>query len=734
MPAAVVAAVAAVGAAVGGTVGAFMIMNAAAIASVTLLAGSLAVGSHQRRKAKAAALAAYNASLQDRLVMTSTTNGARTRCYGRVRNVDGVIFKATRGANKEYYTLFIAVAGHEIDAFETVYFNDAPVTLDGNGYVQTAPYSLSKSTSKSSTITLNGSGGGTVTATGSIVAGSAQATAPAAGNDDAPAPLTATVSGAVITVSGGAPGGSAVVTWQESAAESKARVRFYTGAAGQDVSAVLAPLFPGLITVGTHRFAGIAGLLVDLEYDTDAYPTGVPTISAVFRGAKVLDPRTSITAWTENPALIARDWALHANGGGLSAAHLRESSFTAAANACDTVQAFSTTAGTQNLPLYTCGMVCRLDEDPWQAFQEVVESMAGKAGWSGGQLHLVAGVYRAPVATITEDWVIDADPVQIVPEPPMEEAVNVYRATISDKAQSYLPVSAPEVRAGAYITADGRELPREITLGGVTDTTHAQHVCGVLMRESRNALQVQLTCNLRAFQLELFDVVSVTLPRFGWTAKTFEVMDWRFGLTGGVQLALKETAATIYQPDTGFGILDLTPNTELPNPTSVAAVTGLLPTTEVAYLDDGQPVVRALVSWNAHPDAGVQRGGYIEIQYLYMGTTDQPIGWVNNTPAAVTWVNAGSQPVVWNSQQPIDASASSAWMTERARGDQTRHIVNGMRANAIYLVRARAENPLGVRSGWSVQKVFVTGGVLLPGMVETFEAFNAAGVGYSTYI
>lgn len=674
MPAAVTAVVAAIGAGLGGTVGAFMIMNAAAIASAAVIVTTLAVGDHQRRKAKQAARDAYNASLQDRLVMVPSYMGARSRCYGRVRNVDGVLFKGTRGTNKEIYTLFIAVAGHEIDAFEQVYFGDTLVTLDGNGYVQTAPYALPVKTSKSQTITLNGTGGGSVTSTGTLVAGSANAAEDNPGIDN-DIPLTVSVAGSVITVSGGGAGGVATVSWQETTSPSKARVRFYTGAAGQDVSTVLQPLFPSLITTGQHRFAGIAGMLVDLEYDTDAYPGGVPSISAVFRGAKIFDPRTGLTAWSENPALIARDWALYARGGACVAADLAAASLTAAANACDTVQAYTTPSGTTSLPLYTCGIVASLEADPWQTFQEIVESMAGKAGWAGGLLRVVAGVYRAPVATITEDWISDAGAVRIVPEPPTDEAVNIYRPTLADKAQAYTVVQAPEVRAATYITADGRELPREVTLGGVTDTTHAQHVCGVLMRDARNALSVVLPCNLRAFQLELYDVVSVTLPRFGWSAKTFEVVGWQFALSGGIELVLKETAAAIYQPDSLFAVVDVTPNTALPNPALAPAMGALTVTGGTTVLTDGTSVTRVRVQWPAPADQSVSGSGAVELQY-WPATQALPAG---------DWVQA----------PPIPGNALETTLA-------------GVKAGTVYLFRARFVTALGVRGAWGVHASYLT--------------------------
>ena len=654
----------------------FIASNATAINAVALATASSVQADRQRRKA----IAKYNAGLEDRLVMTATTSAARSRCYGRVRNVEGVLFKATRGANNEFYTLFIAVAGHQIDGFETVYFGDQVATLDGDGYVQTAPWLRDNKLTRTQSLVLDGAGAGSVTAPGAVVAGTAAAVVPGAG-DEPEQPLSASVSGATISVTGGPAGATATVTWQEPSGISKARVRFYDGSPSQDVSTVLAPLFPGLITAGEHRFAGIAGMLVDLEFDPDAYPGGVPQISAVFRGARVLDPRTGLTVWTENPALQARDWALYPYGGACSTGDLVEASFTAAANACDIAQPFTTPSGTITQPLFTAGMVLRLGEDPWAQFDELVEAMAGKRGWAGGQLRVVAGVYRAPVITITESWLGGQDAVQIVPEPPTDEAVNIYRATLADKDQGYVVVQAHELRAEGYITADGRELPREITLGAVTDTVHAQHVCGVLMRDARNGLIVSLPCNLRAYQLELFDVVAVTLPRFGWAAKEFEVVDWQFSLSGGVVLTLKETAPSIYQPDAVFAELDVTPNTALPSPAVVPTIGTLTVTSGTVALTDGSLVTRTRVQWPAVADESVRSNGGVELQYAL----------VTGGLAAGTWVSA-----------PPESGAA------------VETVITGLKLGFAYAVRARAINALGVRGAWSAQAVHLVLGSRRP--------------------
>lgn len=633
-------------------------------------AATLAYGGHQRRKQQRAARDAFNASVQDRLVMTATAQAARSRVYGRVRNVDGVVFKQTHGTNKEFYTLVIALAGHEVDAIEQVWFNDAPVTLDGSGNVTSAPWAVTGRSSPHVTMTVAG-GAGSVVLPSAVVSGTVVAVIehPLAGSPEitTSTTVTGTLSGSTFSVTGAPLDGEYRVTWNSDATESRARVRMYTGAPGQNLYADLTALVGGAVGA-SDRFEGFAALLVTLQYDQDAFPSGVPSISAVMRGARVYDPRTATTAWTQNPALIARDWSLYAYGGGCSSAELNEPSFTAAANACDVSTAFALPAGGPVvLPLYQCGIVIPLDANPDEALSEVCEAMAGQWGWGGGKLSVRAGVYRAPVATITEDWLSGAEAIQVTPGAGQAEAINIIRPTYADAAQGYVQTPGPEVRATSYVAADGRELVSELQLGGVTQSVHAQHVCGVLLREAREGLTVQLPCNLRAYPLELFDVVSVTLSRFGWAAKLFEVVGWSFTLTGGVMLTLRETAAAIYTPDAEFDLLNTSPNTGLPRPAAPPALTGLAATSGGVAQLDGSSLARIRVTWDAVASEAVRQSGSIEVQ--------------------VAEVYPGLPTGDWPTLAPVAGRALGA-------------DVFGQRIGRLVAIRARAVNTLGMRGPW----------------------------------
>jgi hypothetical protein len=702
-----------------------------ALATAASIVTSIAVGAYEAKRARQRARDAYNASLKDRLVAVPTTDAARSRAYGRVRNADGIIFKGSWGPKKEHYVIVMAVAGHEIDGIESIYFADDHIAdadlaaPDANGWQVVLKPPYLKNSVNTSVAVCNVSGGsgsvalpsppvGPVYAAISINQGSEL------GYQDYQ--VTPSVSGNVITISGAPIDGAWTISYQAQSDAAKARVRKFLGGPGQDLSQYLAAKFPDQIKAGVHRGEGIAGVIVEFDFDQDIYPSGVPGVSCVFRGAKVYDPRTGLTRWTENPALIARDWALYAYGGRAQSSELDDPSFIAAANYCDIMHAFAVDNGiggtiVVNDPLYRCGIVCKTDADPWQNFGAIVDSMAGRYGWAGGKLRVRAGGYTTPVMTITESFLRGAEltvtgdslvqasgggaSISVVPAPPRTELVNVMRPTISDAGANYAPNTIKEVRATTYIALDGEEYAREVEYPGIAYPFHAQHVAGVRMREARNGLTAILPCNMQAYPLELFDTVYVDLPRFGWEGKTFEVVGWRWSLTGGITLTLKETAASIYDPDALFSSTDLTPNTSLPDPFDVPTPTGITLASgddQLLRQADGTVLTRVLVTWLPTTSESVRDGGAILIKY---GRATAP---------------------------------ESEWTTVEVPGDATRAYVTGVQDGAFYLFKLQARSARQIRGRPSAPILHrVIGKTTPPKDVSLFTVVEMPGMGRSYY-
>jgi hypothetical protein len=83
------------------------------------------------------------------------------------------------------------------------------------------------------------------------------------------------------------------------------------------------------------KLSNCAYLYVKLKYDRNAF-SGLPTITADVRGRTLYDPRDGQTRYSNNPALVIRDYLSNTiYGRGIATSAIDDTSIAAAANACD---------------------------------------------------------------------------------------------------------------------------------------------------------------------------------------------------------------------------------------------------------------------------------------------------------------------------------------------------------------------------------------------------------------
>ena len=125
----------------------------------------------------------------------------------------------------------------------------------------------------------------------------------------------------------------------------------------------------------SHRLQGIAYLYVKLKYDVDAFPTGIPNISAEIKGKKVLDFRDGTTAFSSNPALCLYDYLTDTRFGlATPTGNIDTTSFTTVANICDEDISLAG-GGTENR--YESHGIVYSNVDPMTAIDELLGSMLG---------------------------------------------------------------------------------------------------------------------------------------------------------------------------------------------------------------------------------------------------------------------------------------------------------------------------------------------------------------------
>lgn len=563
-------------------------------------------GMHQASKAKRQARQAWEASLSDRKVMIRSAEAPRTITYGRDRVSGPLVYACTSGTYGEYLHVVVALAGHEIDAVEEIYLGDEPLgALDGSGYVQSgSKYYKSSVNPRWESLTV---------ASGQVTLAASPAAIVSVTYQDAwDGPVyfpSYTLAGSVVTVGAGLNGKLLNVSYTATEDAALVQVKHFLGIAAGERDTALETASGGQWTAD-HLGKGVARVRVTLKYDPDIFGGGLPNISAVIRGKKVLDTRTSTTAWTTNAALIARDYIVSTQGFGESAAAINTTVINAAANICD--ETVTTASGTQ--ARYTANGTLSTDDNRIENLSMILSAMVGTAVRSGGEWLIRAGAYVSPSLDLTDSDLADGA-ISVVPALPKRELFNSVRGKIVDPAQQYASGDFPPYSSATYVAADGGEaLYRDIVLPMTSDAEAAQRIAKLMLHRARQSLAFSATFNLRAYRLQPGNTFRFTAALFGWTNKVFRVVERRLEQPGRVQLQIQEEASAVYDwTYTEATGLDPAPNTDLPDPSVVSAIAGLTPTANLVRGSDGVWRIDLSASWAASADAGVRFGGQVEL-------------------------------------------------------------------------------------------------------------------------
>jgi len=306
----------------------------------------------------------------------------------------------------------------------------------------------------------------------------------------------------------------------------------------------------GLTT--NDRFRGIAYIYAKLTYDTDAFPNGIPNISAIVQGKKVLDTRTSATAFSSNPVLILRDYLTDTKYGlGSAATEIDTTSFDAAANVCDEDVTLAA-GGTENR--YEAHGVIDTENQPKQIIEEILSSMAGSLYYSGGKWYVKAGAYSAPSVTLTEDDLMGA--ITINTKPSRRDNFNAVKGVfLPAEDGNFQPTDYTPVTSSTFETEDnGEQVFTNLDLPFTQSSSMAQRIAKINLFKARQQLVMTLPCKLTAFKHNVGDTIMVTLDRFGFSSKVFEITNWQFAssvsddgsATLGVDLTVRELASSVY--------------------------------------------------------------------------------------------------------------------------------------------------------------------------------------------
>lgn len=358
---------------------------------------------------------------------------------------------------------------------------------------------------------------------------------------------------------------------------------------------------------------GLAYIVVSLKFDQDKFPSGIPNIKATIRGKRVYDPRDGVTKWTDNAALVIRDFYLSPMLG-VEAEDIDDPMFIEAANISDQPVLNADSSISKR---YTINGQFEADEAISSILDDMHETCAGEPTYMAGKHGLLVGAYYGPATMVLNDDMIISD-IEITPETAYNQKVNIVTGTFVDKEQDYTEADFPPVRIEAWVEEDGNEFTQDKKYRFVTDEWHAQRLAQITLNRSRLGRTIKLTANYFGYAMRPGYYVKLTIKTLGIINQEFRITSWELNGVNGVGLTLRQETVAVWDDAIGKPLIrpDLTvlPNRQVTPPWNL----------QYQVMEIGE-VVQGALTWNNTSDIVynnviVRQAGFIVYTVQVPGT------------------------------------------------------------------------------------------------------------------
>ena len=395
----------------------------------------------------------------------------------------------------------------------------------------------------------------------------------------------------------------------------------HLGGADQIADAAAVAAIPNW--TNTHRLRGLAYVYIRLEIDSDQTVwRGEPAITAIVRGKKILDTRSGLVAYSNNPSMCTRDYIVNSiYGKGLVASRLDDALFNSAADFCDQTTSVTRTLSrsfydevdrefvnapptTQTLQItrFTCNLVIDTGRTVFQNTQELLGTFRGILPPTFNTGPTVEDI-GPPVVNIDADDIVGSISVdtgtindrknRIVVRFPSELADFEYD-------EAFYPIDTDPIRA-TWLEEDGDvNLEGVFTFNGISNKAEALQAAEIIAKRSRFNIVVNLSLQPEFIVYDVAQIISMTDETHGWIEKPFRINRKVITEDGLVRVTLAEHEDSIY-PWSGRSYDDRQGGTNLGNPEVVDAPTNVL------LLPDNTLTTTGALTWEYATNAFVRR-------------------------------------------------------------------------------------------------------------------------------
>ena len=224
---------------------------------------------------------------------------------------------------------------------------------------------------------------------------------------------------------------------------------------------------------------------------------------------------------------------------------------------------------------YETNGVLDVGETPAKILNDMTSSCIGLVTYSGGKWNIKTGEFVSPTLTLTDDDLRGA--ISITTRNTRRDSFNAVKGIFVNPDNFYQPTDFPSITSSTFETEDNSEqIFSDIELPFTTSPSMAQRIAKIILYRAREQITLNYPCKTTAFNLEVGDTVNITNVRLGFSAKPFEVAGWAFaqsqmggGMGLGIDLNLREISSSVYDWSAEETAI-ISNNTNLPNPFDIA--------------------------------------------------------------------------------------------------------------------------------------------------------------------
>ena len=394
--------------------------------------------------------------------------------------------------------------------------------------------------------------------------------------------------------------------------ESLIKIQAFFGTDSQSASSLLSTLSSW---GSNHRLRGICYLALRFKWNQDAF-TGIPKVQAKIKGKKVVTLASNLSeqtaSFSTNPAFCLLDYLRNERyGKGIATSEIDLQSFYDASQVC--VTQVTPYSGASDINIFDTNTVLDTSQKIIDNVRELLKGCRGYLPYAGGKYKLIIETTGSASITLTEDNIINGYNLSI---PTKNERYNRVIVGFVNPARNYQvdEVQFPPLDDSGLASADqhatmktadgGFLLEGRFSFKTLTSPYQAEEMAEVILRRSREAITLGLNVSFNAYDLAIGDIVNITHSSLGFSAKAFRIMGLTFNEDFTIGLSLVEYQASHYSWASKAQVSS-TPSTNLPNPFNIQPPASVTLTDEMIEYADGITITRLNIAIGASPDSFV---------------------------------------------------------------------------------------------------------------------------------